>query len=145
MIQFNAENLLGKRLDAPPVQAFFQPFKDMITVETTEDRQDYSILTEGICFIFEDNVLTCVQFYDNHSEPGFDRFKGKLPMDLQFSDSRQAVELRMGKPEKSLDSVMPDPLLGEILPWVRYAIAGYKLTLRFSRDFSRINLVSIMI
>lgn len=142
IVEFHVQDILGRNKNDPLLQDFFRPLKDRIVLEEFEDRYDFEIPSEGVTFIFRNDCLSCVQFYDDNSEDGFSGFRGNLPYGLQFSDSRVSVERKMGKPEKSLDSAMPDPLFGEILPWVRYAIGGHKLFVRFLRDSSRINLVS---
>ncbi len=98
-------NLLGKHLDGKELQAFSQQMGEAPEVEKFDKYETSyeSWKSKGVSLCFNGKgVLTCIFLYSENTDD-FHAYKGALPGNLSWNDTRTDVHRKFGKP----DSVTP--------------------------------------
>lgn len=138
--------LLGKKVDDPSIRGFVINTGMKPSIDEFEDRLYYSFKPLGIGLVFDENeTLIAIQFYGEGRDPGFSAYKNELPHGVKFSDSKEAVIRKLGKPDKQGGGrgIVAVPALGEIKPWIRYTYPTYTLQFQFNFNGSAIGLAEV--
>jgi hypothetical protein len=86
--------------------------------------------------------VSALMFYAEKFE-GYKAFKGDLPFNISFSDSRTVVRKALGKPAVE-GGGEENTFFGGFWPeWDEYKQGDYKVTLQYNEKKSRVNLVTI--
>ena len=90
------------------------------------------------------DVATCVQFFSEDSEPGYQRYLGPLPRGLNFGSSRAEVRHVMGSPACSSDGG-PEVFGIKHRPWDWFVFEGRKAHFEYEETCDALRMVSIML
>ena len=138
--------LTGRKVDDPLIREFIASTGMEPSIAEFEDRLYYSFKSFGIELVFDESrTLIAIQLYGKDRDPEFSAYRGDLPLGIEFSDGKEAVIRKLGKPDKQGGGrgVVVIPALGEIRPWVRYTYPKYTLQLQFNFEESAIMLAEV--
>jgi hypothetical protein len=141
-LHVQVENIVGRSLSEPDVQDFLS------TVTTTPPRHFaygkvyYRIYdVDGIELICDgEDRITTVFLYSGSSE-GKIRFRGRLPKNLQFSDTRAMIAQRLGMPDCAGGG--GEGVSGKVNIWERYQTDACVLHITYGSD-GCIKMVTLM-
>jgi hypothetical protein len=106
-------NLLGKKKDDSVIQAFIKANNGRIfSVDELEDPESYNFYKnrtivfceQGIEFSFDqerENILSEIFLHSLISDKRFKEFRGDLPLNISFEDTRREVKEKLGVPRVS--------------------------------------------
>jgi hypothetical protein len=106
--------------------------------------EDYFLFNQeaGIDLTFEENcVVKSIHFY-GRSKSGIKPFNGFLPLDLEFSFSREKSRTILGKPN-FVGGGDFSFLYGLTPAWDKYLFKDFSLHLQFSKGENEIDLVTV--
>ena len=103
----NLENLIGKDINSKEFQNYLNELKENPEITRFPYNYYYSFNNSGIDFSF--TLTDTIETIFLYSEGSDDRrqYKGQLPFDINFSDTRKIVEQKLGPPdENEVNSIM---------------------------------------
>lgn len=90
----------------------------------------------GFCLYFESNKLNSIFFYSLYNEDGYVEYRGTLPKNIDFSQSKAEVIELLGRPhEEGRGSGNKN--------WIKYVSDKYFIHLSFTKDSNRIQVITI--
>ncbi len=144
-MQNNLVSLLGMNLDPVSKSTFVLSLNEQPTTEQIEDRIYLRFHQSGISFDAEasDGRVAAIFLYSEGYQD-CKGFAGAMPEDVSFSNSRRAVQSRLGKPSASGgDQVIQ--FFGKAPPWDRFDKSNYSLHVQYADDEASIKLVTVML
>jgi hypothetical protein len=137
-------NWIDLKLSEINKSLLYGKYFDSIVLENFVD--EYSLFNSplGIDLIMrEDLSIKAIHFYSGKSS-GVEQFKGELPFDLNFSNSREFARKIFGKPLSSGGGDSEVVGLYSKTPfWDRYTFGNYILHLQFTEDLEGIELITL--
>jgi len=98
----NFRQLLGKNINDKDLKTVMNSFTG-VTIEDYKGNKLHKYFDDGISFVIRNNKLEAIVLYSEGAY-GFKQYQGQLPQGLTFSDTREAVERKLGKPTKVSDT-----------------------------------------
>jgi len=136
-------NIIDKDISIVSQSEFFIKYASNIEELRFEEIANtvyFSNKEEGIVFIFKNNILTTIHFYgSNHEE--YNTYKGELPLDIDFTLSKNKIEEKFGKFEIRRGGGEVLPILGKANDWIMFLID--KNLYRFEFKYDKIYLVTL--
>lgn len=136
-------HLLGMNLDDVAKSAFVLSLDDQPTTEKIEDRFYMELPSQGLAFIATlDQRVRAVQLYAE----GYQKYNGfarAIPEGISFSNSRRAVQDRLGKPSVSGGGNVIQ-FFGKAPAWDRFDRGAYSVHVQYADDEKSIDLVTFM-
>ena len=129
--------LLGKRSDRQGMADFRKEMSGSPEVNKFNDCFYHSWHEQGISFRFDENEILSTIFLYADDVDGFKQYRGELPEELQFSDTREDVENKLGQPKLSGGS-------GVIPYWVEYPQKGLGIKYVSKDTEDRRNRISVL-
>jgi len=136
--------MLGMKLDDVVESAFVTSLNARLIMTEIEDRAYLRMPDAGIDFSadIKDRMARSI-FLHTDGDEGYRGYPRALPEGLSFSDSRQAVRVRLGKPSDSGGGNV-QRLVGRWPAWDLYDKGAYVLHIRYAEGEESIELVTLM-
>jgi hypothetical protein len=139
----DVRHLLGKTFDQVLADPLVSSLGGTPSETQVEDRCYLVIKEAGLsCDADLDRVTSSVFLYAEGYQ-GFHAYPRRLPHNLDFSDSRQAVRRKLGEPMRSGERGR-SRLLGELPAWDLYDYGAYALHVTYSAGDASVVLVTLM-
>jgi hypothetical protein len=142
-MQNNLISLLGMNLDDVARSAFVLSLNEQPITEKIEDRFYMEMPASGLAFIasLERRVMAIQLHAEGYQD--YKGFAGALPDGMSFSNSREAMKNRLGKPSASGGGNVIQ-FFGKAPAWDRFDRKEYSLHVQYTDDEGSMNLVTIM-
>ena len=138
------ERLVGAEPTSPRFADFVTNLGTPPQVEHFDGgRTYYSFPNLGISFVFDNDRLTAAQLFAAGTDAGTSQFQGPLPGGISFTDSRDAVANKLGKPRKSVEGRDDARSFVRMEPWAQYAVGAISVHVTFAMDAKSVRLVSL--
>lgn len=107
-------------------------------------RIDINYYQMGLTFTFINEFLDSIFIYNDGYDEAFCGYKGKLPLEINFSDSVNDIINKLGAPNlfNLKDTTNP---WGPPVYWLRYNFKEYFIHLTISSNFKYIEVVTLMV
>jgi hypothetical protein len=136
-------SMLGMALDDVANSSFVLSLNEHPKTEAIEGRIYMAFPNSGVGFNAEsDGRVTAIFFHaDGYQE--YSAFAGTLPEGILFTDSRQAVQRRLGAPSASGGGTETQ-FFGKVPTWDRFDRSSYSLHVQYVEGDEAVNLVTLM-
>jgi hypothetical protein len=137
--------LIGAAVDSPLISGYEQQFEAAPQIKEYEgERRYHTYKKRGLSLCFDCGELKSVLLYGVDVEPGVAAYDGRLPRELQFSDSPELVLRKLGAPLRSSPAGKAAFRGVPRHPWFKYALdSGCELHIEFDASRSRIRIITI--
>ncbi len=134
-------NYLGMRKGDPALSEFFRQLGT--PQENTIEHLNYlDFLIDGICFLFNKEMIIISIFLYSEGIEYHSSFKREMPSGLQFSQSRTQVRQALPPPCRSGGGQIG--MLGRLVkPWDKFQLNNTFITVTYSQDQNNIDLITI--
>ena len=93
--------LIGLDINSEYFQAYLDKLETKPEVSRYDDCYYYTFKTKGISFKFtKSDTISNIFLYSEGSD-GLRKFNGKIPYNIQFTDTRRDVENKLGPPDEN--------------------------------------------
>lgn len=135
-------NWINKRLDDLIFETEFNYFFNTIDLEEIEDSYYLTNKSKGIELVFSrDKVATSIHLFSK-IDGDYNCFNEALPNGLQFSDTRQIVHTKLGKPDIKGGGIS-DIYMSYIHEWDKYYFQEFSLHLEYNENNNGIRILTI--
>ncbi len=95
------QSLIGLEINSKSFQIYLNKLKTEPEISKYDDSYYYTFMTKGVEFLFtKSDTISAVFLYSEGSE-GHRQFQGKIPYNIQLTDTRRIIEQKLGSPDKN--------------------------------------------